>query len=910
MNLFVPLRLPIPLVRRSLALLRLFLLYALFCALLLAAGLLRASLEVREWQPDNFVADTPAAALPFAGVNVDLGSLPAAQRQAALHDLRHAGFGWVRQRFDWGLLEPQPGVYDWATADRWLAEIVAAGLEPLAVLDGSPAWARAPQDRPPADNPLAPPADPASMARFAAAFAARYASLLRFYQVWDEPNIAPHWGNRLVEPVAYAQLLKAVTPAIRAADPDAVVAAAALAPTADRGHTAIDEVYFLQRMVSAGAANYFDAVAIQPFGFGYAPSSQRQEHAMLDFQRAALIRRALQQMGLGDKPVWAVRFGWNRLPNRIWGAVTAQAQASYAAAALDIAWRQWPWLTALGWAADDAPYAVGDARSGFDLYMEDGAPAPVFATLQSWLAAPRPLRVNALSDPTAWRTWLPPWLLLAVGLAVVVWRIAAAGRLLPWAQWIVGWRRLPWPLQAAGWGGLLLLYYLAVWPPLIGFCWLLWALLCLAQPCVGLGVAAALLPFYFQHKELHLVTAVLAVPPAAAALACLLPAAILHAWRSRPRLLLIDWTLLALLAISLLATAQVWQWPAFFQGVIDLVLIPLGLYSTLRILDQPPPGGVGDTAHAYAVVGLLVGGTLAALWGLLAWLGGYGVEVDGVRRLLGPHFSPNHTALYLLRTFFLGIGLALSRHEQVGRGQTSYGFLLRWVLYSACAFVLVALVLTGSRGALLLGLPVGGVVLGWAAWRRWPQRLRRLARRPILPILPAAAALLVTVAVFLLWDRLFNLTTLGLRLELWVAALRLWRDHLLLGVGPGGFFWNYPAYLLPATAAALVSEPNQLHPHNLWLEVATTWGLLGLAWLALLLWQVGGSVRRRWAQPGGPDWLVAGLVAALLAAAAHAQVDSFFLLPDLAGWNALALALLLSHVARPDAHQTSRYSAG
>ncbi len=258
----------------------------------------------------------------------------------------------MRLRFDWAALEPQPGVYDWATADAWIGDAVRAGLVPLVVLDGSPSWARAEQDRTPVDNPLAPPADPHDMARFAAAFAARYADQVRYYQVWDEPNIAPHWGSRWIEPVAYAQLLKTVAPAIRAADPDAIIAAAALAPTADRGHTAIDEVYFLQRMVAAGAAGSFDAVAIEPFGFGYAPSHARQALPVLDFQRAALIRREMAAMGLSDKPLWAVRFGWNRMLNGMWGTVTPENQAGYAAAAMDLAWRRWPWLEALGWAID------------------------------------------------------------------------------------------------------------------------------------------------------------------------------------------------------------------------------------------------------------------------------------------------------------------------------------------------------------------------------------------------------------------------------------------------------------------------------------------------------------------------------------------------------------------------------
>ncbi|MEZ4618182.1 MAG: hypothetical protein R2867_22075 [Caldilineaceae bacterium] len=44
--------------------------------------------------------------------------------------------------------------------------------------------------------------------------------------------------------------------AIRGADPNALILSAALAPTRDRGHTAIDEVYYLQRLYAAGAAPY------------------------------------------------------------------------------------------------------------------------------------------------------------------------------------------------------------------------------------------------------------------------------------------------------------------------------------------------------------------------------------------------------------------------------------------------------------------------------------------------------------------------------------------------------------------------------------------------------------------------------------------------------------------------------
>ena len=56
---------------------------------------------------------------------------------------------------------------------------------------------------------------------------------------------------------------------------------------------------------------------------------------------------------------------------------------------------------------------------------------------------------------------------------------------------------------------------------------------------------------------------------------------------------------------------------------------------------------------------LFAGGMLVALVGLAGWLHNGGVEVDGIRRLVGPHFSSNHTALYLERSLFLGLALLL-----------------------------------------------------------------------------------------------------------------------------------------------------------------------------------------------------------------------------------------------------------
>jgi len=197
-------------------------------------------------------APPQAARLPRSlGVNVALEQYDPQQRADALAELAAAGFGWVRQRFPWDQIEPMPGVFDWTPWDEIVADATKQGLELVAVLDGSPAWARPAAD---ADNPLAPPASRADFGRFAAAFAQRYGATLRYYQIWDEPNIAPHWGDRYVNASDYAGLLREGAVQVHSADADAVVLLAALAPTVEPDGLNQSDLAYLDALYAAGAA--------------------------------------------------------------------------------------------------------------------------------------------------------------------------------------------------------------------------------------------------------------------------------------------------------------------------------------------------------------------------------------------------------------------------------------------------------------------------------------------------------------------------------------------------------------------------------------------------------------------------------------------------------------------------------
>src|SRR6185503_17324552 len=113
-------------------------------------------------------------------------------------------FPWLRQTFAWDQIEPRAGQYDWQTSDRIVQAATAHGHSLIAVLGRSPDWARAS-----GSSETAPPASAADFARFAAAFASRYAEQIDVYQVWDEPNILIGWGGQPPSAAAYAELLQA-----------------------------------------------------------------------------------------------------------------------------------------------------------------------------------------------------------------------------------------------------------------------------------------------------------------------------------------------------------------------------------------------------------------------------------------------------------------------------------------------------------------------------------------------------------------------------------------------------------------------------------------------------------------------------------------------------------------------------
>ena len=345
--------------------------------------------DLRGWEDATQSLDVPYR-LPLAGVNVDLAQLEPDALNAQLDQIAAAGFTWVRQPFLWQDIEPQQGSAHWGRYDALVAAVAAhPTLQLVAVIDGTPAWARNPLAP---EHPFAPPASVNEYGRFAGDLAERYADTITWYQIWDEPNIKLHWGNLDPRPAQYVAMLRAAYEAVHAADGDARVIAAALAPTVETGPDNLNDLMYLQAIYDLGGGAYFDAAAGKPYGFDSTPYDRRISPDVLNFSHIILLREEMVRRGDGTKPLWGSNFGWNHLPDdwsgppSVWGSVSAEQQQQYTRDAYARAAREWPWMGGLIVQHWQPAAPVDDPIQGFAL-------APVIDT---WLADGGPLASSAM----------------------------------------------------------------------------------------------------------------------------------------------------------------------------------------------------------------------------------------------------------------------------------------------------------------------------------------------------------------------------------------------------------------------------------------------------------------------------------------------------------------------------------
>lgn len=270
--------------------------------------------------PTTSVTPSAPLSVPFAygvelfttGANVTTLSTQAQQ----------LGVGWVKIEVNWSDIEASQGLYTFDSLDSIISTLSNAGFDILVTVRSTPAWARS------HTNLDAPPDDFSTFGTFMGVLAARYggSGQIDAYQIWSEPNLRREWNvnndQHSINAADYVELVRVAYAAIKAADADALVITAGLAPTnVDDGFNAINDRTFLQRMYDNGIADVSDGIGVHPFGWANPPDARccdqptgvetHYEHPTFYFLNTVEAYRSIMvQNGDSTTSLWITRFSW------------------------------------------------------------------------------------------------------------------------------------------------------------------------------------------------------------------------------------------------------------------------------------------------------------------------------------------------------------------------------------------------------------------------------------------------------------------------------------------------------------------------------------------------------------------------------------------------------------------------
>ncbi|MCY3945198.1 MAG: cellulase family glycosylhydrolase [Anaerolineaceae bacterium] len=287
-------------------------------------------------------------------------------------------FSHVKHSFAWADTEPHAGDYRFGRADQLVDEIEEKGLQLVVRLGHSPEWVRAANRGPDGELPVDAPPTRGHLDNWGdwcGALASRYAGRIAAYQIWNEPNLAREWGGHPPSAADYTELLRVCSAAIRAADPQAILISAGLAPTGTCCEQARPDDLYLQELYDSGFQRHIDVVGMHAPGYSAPELGPDEAEAgggqrFFTFRRVEDLRRIMVENGDAARQVAILETGWTRdvaghNPAYSWFAVNEATQADYLVRAYRYAAEYWrPWvglMTTLSiadpaWNEDDEQY--------------------------------------------------------------------------------------------------------------------------------------------------------------------------------------------------------------------------------------------------------------------------------------------------------------------------------------------------------------------------------------------------------------------------------------------------------------------------------------------------------------------------------------------------------------------------
>jgi hypothetical protein len=308
-----------------------------------------------------------------AGLNI---ASPGPTQIAAIKTL---GTHWVRMFVSWRAMQPAPGAIApsaFGSYEQTFAQLPPGSKVILDVM-GSPEWETGSADE------YAPPKNPDDYAAFVGALAQHFGTKVSAYEIWNEED-APIWWTGAPDPAAYAQLLQATYPVVKAADPSATVVLGGLTG---------NDYEFLEDLYKDGAKGSFDVVAVHtdtacnklsPYEFLRGPENRLIPDSFLAYREVHDVMLANGD----DKPIWMTELSWRTTSEECdegaWAGQTAEGvteeqQATYLRQAYHCMAEDPYVQVALWFGLQDE----GVVTSG--LLRADGSRKPSFAAMRSYV---------------------------------------------------------------------------------------------------------------------------------------------------------------------------------------------------------------------------------------------------------------------------------------------------------------------------------------------------------------------------------------------------------------------------------------------------------------------------------------------------------------------------------------------
>lgn len=308
-----------------------------------------------------------------------------------LDQLKAAGFTQVRVDFEWRVMNPAPGIFNYSRLDPIIADCDSRNMKVLLLLYNAPQHASGSPD------PAAPPKDPAAFGLAAAAAAIRHGPRLAGIEMWNEPDLAKYWTGTAA---AFTAMLKASYPIAKHASPGTLFVMGA--PT----YLGLASGWIAQCYAAgAGHGITHDMIGIHPYP---SPANLPPDSAAT-FWSIRGINSVVSLMDTAKDPslICASEIGYSTHPDYVnaksgkvenWErGVTETQQADYTVRALAELGKFPRVASAMIYVDRDMPGASLH-EANFGLWRADWTPKPAVAAIAKALTAPVP---PPAPDPTS-----------------------------------------------------------------------------------------------------------------------------------------------------------------------------------------------------------------------------------------------------------------------------------------------------------------------------------------------------------------------------------------------------------------------------------------------------------------------------------------------------------------------------